>query len=38
LFEAGEGAPSPAEYARPSHVSEVAVAQVAEWILALPAR
>jgi dienelactone hydrolase len=36
LFEAGEGAPSPAEYARPSHVSEVAVAQVAEWILALP--
>jgi fermentation-respiration switch protein FrsA (DUF1100 family) len=36
LFETGSGAPSPAEYAEPSHVSDVVVAQIAQWILAVP--
>jgi pimeloyl-ACP methyl ester carboxylesterase len=35
LFETGSGEPSPAEYAKPSHVSEGAVAQIAEWISSL---
>lgn len=38
LFETGEGRPSPADYERPSHVSEVAIDELARWILGLPAR
>jgi pimeloyl-ACP methyl ester carboxylesterase len=36
LFELGGTPPTPADYERPSHVSEVVVTAIAEWIAALP--
>jgi hypothetical protein len=36
LFEAGQGPSTPAEYAKPSHVSADVITRIAEWILALP--
>jgi dienelactone hydrolase len=36
LFEVGQGPSTPAEYARPGHVSADAVSNIADWILALP--
>jgi hypothetical protein len=33
LFEPGSGDPSPAEYEHPSHVSELVIAQVADFVL-----
>jgi dienelactone hydrolase len=36
LFEAGQGPSTPAEYARPGHVSVDVVASIADWMLALP--
>lgn len=38
LFEAGQGPPSPAEYAAPGHVDGALVSDLAAWVLAQPAR
>lgn len=36
LFETGSGEPSPSEYEKPSHVSEVVITQIADFILGAP--